>query len=126
VVENGLVLYLWVGRQVVPALVVDLFGVESQEEIDAQMVRISTLPNPQHELPVIETEINHRARTLIDQIQSERGRYCQLQIVRHQCDAAMEAEFAGLMVEDKNMDNMDYVDYLCFVHRHIQLELQQR
>jgi protein transport protein SEC24 len=36
--ENGLVLYLWVGREVVPQLIVDLFGVESQEAIDVTQV----------------------------------------------------------------------------------------
>lgn len=82
----------------------------------------------QHMLPVIDTEINRRARLIIEQIQERErtARYAQLQIVRHTCDAALEAEFASLLVEDKNNDNMDYVDYLCFVHRNIQMELQQR
>lgn len=49
----------------------------------------------------------------------------QLQIIRHSLDPGLEREFAGLMVEDKGWDAMDYVDYLCFVHRNIQLEMQQ-
>ena len=54
-----------------------------------------------------------------------RPRHLQLQIIRQQLDPVPEAEFINLMVEDKNHDAMTYVDYLCFVHRQIQIEISQ-
>jgi protein transport protein SEC24 len=42
-------------------------------------------------------------------------------IVRQQLD--MELEFANLLTEDKNNEQMSYVDYLCVVHRQIQEEV---
>ena len=80
----------------------------------------------QHTLPILDNDINKRCRAFIQQMQNERSKYLLLQIVRQQLDPVFEAEFAGLMVEDKNFDNMDYVDYLCFVHRNIQLEMQHQ
>ncbi len=61
--------------------------------------------------------MSKRIRAIILQMQRDRTRYPQLQIVRHQLDPFLEAEFSNMMTEDKNLDAMSYVDYLCFVHR---------
>lgn len=71
-------------------------------------------------LPNIYSE---RVNSIIQQIQGERPRFCQLQIVRQRTDSSFETEFASLLVEDKHMDGSNYVDYLCAVHRTIQMEV---
>lgn len=45
-------------------------------------------------------------------------------LVRQQLDST-EVEFANLLVEDKNLDNQSYIDYLCVVHRQIQTEVSR-
>jgi protein transport protein SEC24 len=62
-------------------------------------------------------------RALIHQIQDEqrKGTYAQLQIVRQ--GEPIEVLFFQHLIEDKNHDAMNYVDYLCFVHRQIQLAI---
>jgi protein transport protein SEC24 len=68
-------------------------------------------------LPVIDSRTSVKTRDILAQIQKDRPRYLQLQIVRHQLDSHLEVEFANLLVEDANHDAMSYVDYLCFIHR---------
>ncbi|KAJ3205727.1 COPII coat Sec23p-Sfb3p heterodimer component [Clydaea vesicula] len=113
-IENGVSMMMWIGRQCTPQVLKQLFDVEVPEQVDIR----------KHLLPQLETELNKRVRNLIQQFQFERKKYCQLQIVRQQLDPMLELEFSGLLCEDKNFDTMDYVDYLCFVHRSIQLEMQ--
>jgi protein transport protein SEC24 len=91
--ENGLVMYMWVGKDVHPQLCLDLFGVAFEELGDVQ------------ELPVIESEINCRVRVLVEAVQKERGRFGRLSVVREGGD---EGEIRAAFVEDKNCDNMDY------------------
>jgi protein transport protein SEC24 len=44
----------------------------------------------------------------------------QLSIVRQGFDQQNDMRFANLLIEDANLDNMSYVDYLINVHRHVQ------
>ncbi|KAJ1560093.1 COPII coat Sec23p-Sfb3p heterodimer component, partial [Nowakowskiella sp. JEL0078] len=100
--ENGHVMMLWIGSQTPAELLRLLFNAETLDQIDGKMRRLPDLDNPYSE----------RVRRVIDQIQSVRPRYLQLQVVRHQIDAFLEAEFGTLLVEDKNNDAMSYMDFL--------------
>jgi protein transport protein SEC24 len=72
-------------------------------------------------LPHIDSPESIQVRKLIGAIQGQRAWYMPIRIVRQQLD--MELDFANLLVEDKNNDQMSYVDYLCSVHRQIQTEV---
>ncbi|KAJ3209205.1 COPII coat Sec23p-Sfb3p heterodimer component [Entophlyctis luteolus] len=111
--ENGMVMYCWVGRNAPPDLVTSVFGVPRVEEIDVKM----------RTLPVLQNKLNSNSRLLVSLCQLERPRYMQLQVVRQHIDGPLENEFHGFLTEDQNNDAMNYVDYLCFVHRNIQMEL---
>ncbi|KAK9729542.1 COPII coat Sec23p-Sfb3p heterodimer component [Basidiobolus ranarum] len=111
-VDNSLTLMLWVGNQISQEFLEQVFGVSTLQEINPKVGELPELDNP----------TSHQIRTLMKVLQQEKVRYPNLQIVRHQMDQA-ELEFSNLMVEDKNNDNMSYVDYLCFIHRQIQNEL---
>ncbi|KAJ1555747.1 COPII coat Sec23p-Sfb3p heterodimer component [Cladochytrium tenue] len=98
----------------------NLFGVEKIESIDPKTTRLPTLPN----------ELSQRACAILDQIQEDRPRYLPLKLVRSQLDTHLDLEFANFLVEDQvpdgrpqEVDSMNYVDYLCHVHRNIQSEL---
>ncbi|KAJ3084473.1 COPII coat Sec23p-Sfb3p heterodimer component [Rhizoclosmatium hyalinum] len=111
--ENGVQMFLWVGRQVSSELVSSIFGVQRVEEIDIKM-RI---------LPVLDNKLSANVRLVHSLCQMERPRFMQFQIVRQQLDPPLETEFAGFLVEDLNHEGMTYVDYLCFIHRNIQMEM---
>ncbi|KAK9760738.1 COPII coat Sec23p-Sfb3p heterodimer component [Basidiobolus ranarum] len=110
--ENTQTLMFWIGKQVSSEFLQNVFGVASLQELDPRIRTIPELDNP----------MSKRIRALVDHLQKGRVRYPVLQIVRQSMDQ-VELEFANLLVEDKNNDNMSYVDYLCFIHRQIQNEL---
>ncbi|KAJ3088249.1 Protein transport protein Sec24C, partial [Physocladia obscura] len=107
--ENGVQMFCWVGRNVSPEIVQGLFGVQRVEEIDVKIV------NPRL-LPILENKLNRNVRQIISLCQLKRPRYLELQIVRQRLDLLLEVEFAYHLVEDQNHDAMTYVDYLCFIH----------
>ncbi|KAJ3044187.1 COPII coat Sec23p-Sfb3p heterodimer component [Rhizophlyctis rosea] len=106
-IENGQQMALWLGRGISVDFLRSVFGVEALEAIDVRMRSLLPLENP----------IARKVHNIIRRVQSDRSRYMQLQVVRQQLDTVMEAEFATLLVEDQNLDNLSYVDYLCAVHR---------
>ncbi|CAM0137524.1 unnamed protein product [Umbelopsis sp. WA50703] len=110
--ENGQNLYIWLGRDLAPHYLQALFGVDDLQHID-----------PRQGLPHIDSPESIQVRKLIGAIQGQRAWYMPIRIVRQQLD--MELDFANLLVEDKNNDQMSYVDYLCSVHRQIQTEITQ-
>lgn len=79
----------------------------------------------QRVLPPARNPHSEKLHCLINYIQAHRSRYLQLQVVRSQMDAFLEVEFGNLLIEDKNLDCMSYVDFLCHVHRQIQVEINQ-
>lgn len=73
-------------------------------------------------MPTIDTALSRQTRDIIGAIQAQRAWKMPVHIVRQQLDA--ELEFANLLTEDKNNEQMSYVDYLCVVHRQIQTEVK--
>ncbi|KAJ3185503.1 COPII coat Sec23p-Sfb3p heterodimer component [Geranomyces variabilis] len=113
VLENGQQMIIWLGRGIPGTFLRDVFGVDTLEQIDSKM----------KSLPVLETPASLRTRNILARLQSERQRYLYLQVVRHQMDQFGDIEFHNLLIEDQNLENLGYVDYLINVHRQIQMEL---
>ncbi|KAJ3158474.1 COPII coat Sec23p-Sfb3p heterodimer component [Irineochytrium annulatum] len=111
--ENGQQMFLWIGRNASPDFLRQLFGFDKLEMVDFKL----------RALPALENPVSMQIRAILDSIRFERQRFMQIQVVRHQLDPYLEAEFANFLIEDQNHDGMTYVDYLCFVHRNIQLEI---
>ncbi|KAI3644212.1 hypothetical protein MP228_010376 [Amoeboaphelidium protococcarum] len=111
--ENTEVLYMYVTRNVDNQFCQDVFGQPGVEQIDIKL----------RELPVIDNVTSVRVRALISHIQDDmrRGQYVQLQIIRQ--GDPMEPLFMQLLVEDKNNDNMNYIDYLCLIHANIRQQI---
>ncbi|KAJ3328411.1 COPII coat Sec23p-Sfb3p heterodimer component [Blyttiomyces sp. JEL0837] len=105
--ENGFQVFCWVGRKASSENLAQLFGVENVEAVDISM----------RMFPAIQSPLSERVRNIVQQMFADRQRVMALQIVRHEIDTFLEVEFNNLMVEDQNHDGMNYVDYLCFVHR---------
>ncbi|KAJ2702413.1 COPII coat Sec23p-Sfb3p heterodimer component [Coemansia sp. IMI 209128] len=112
---SGGSLMLWLGRQVSPSLLQAAVGVSALEQIDTKM----------HSVPEVPTELNQKIRAIAGGLVPTRAGYANVQIVRQGMDQA-EVQFASLLVEDRNNDNMTYVDFVCAIHRQIQVEARPK
>lgn len=100
-------MFLFVGRDVDPLILMNVFGVGSLPEIQS----LIAIPETNH-------PHNTQLRESIRYIRSLRPRFMNLNICRQGLDPQNEARFAQLMIEDSNFDNPSYVDYLIQVHRY--------
>lgn len=103
-------MFIWIGSQTNPALLENLFGVPTVDQVDPRL----------HMPPVLPNEPSKQLAVFIAQLRQIRHRFLQLTIVRQGLDQHHDARFSNLLIEDSNHDNMSYVDYLCTVHRNIQ------
>ncbi|KAJ1648390.1 COPII coat Sec23p-Sfb3p heterodimer component [Coemansia asiatica] len=113
--SSGGSLTLWLGRQVSSSLLQDLLGVSSIESVDINL----------HQLPELSSPLNQKARAIVDKLLPARAGFASIQIARQGLDRA-EVPFALMLVEDRNNDNMSYVDFLCAIHRQIQIEIRPK
>ncbi|KAJ1666385.1 COPII coat Sec23p-Sfb3p heterodimer component [Coemansia sp. RSA 1646] len=108
-------LTLWVGRQASPEFVQEAFGASSIDQIDVTTMSLQQL----------DTSLNQKIHAIAKQLVPARADFMSLQIVRQGMDQA-EVLFASKLVEDRNNDNMTYVDFVCAVHRQIQVEVRPK
>ncbi|CAF1314310.1 unnamed protein product [Adineta steineri] len=113
VIENGFVMYIWLGSQVDPSFVQSLFGIQNTAHIQPEKCRIVDLDNP----------ISRNVRTLLNVIRNERNAYMKLFIVQQR--DSIEPFFKNYLVEDKGFTGgASYVDFLYHLHREIRNLLQ--
>ncbi|BFZ03064.1 hypothetical protein BsWGS_06104 [Bradybaena similaris] len=106
--ENGLTMFLWVGHNVNPELVQQIFGVPSAAQIDIDKVQLLQLDNP----------VSRRLCELIEKIREQRSRYLKVTIVRQR--DKLQSWFEHFLVEDKSLNGgSSYVDFLCHIHKEI-------
>ncbi|XP_068702703.1 protein transport protein Sec24C-like isoform X2 [Montipora foliosa] len=107
--ENGISLFLWIGLQVDPNWLHEVFGVQTIGQVDIEMTS----------LPVLENALSARLHEIIRKIQEQRQHYLKLTVVRQR--DKLEAWFKHLLVEDKGINPAasSYVDFLCQMHKEI-------
>eukprot|EP01134_Creolimax_fragrantissima_P005944 CFRG5944T1 len=110
-IDNGLVLYLWIGTNAPSQWCQAVFGVADASHIDTH---VSTLPE-------LDTPESRSLRRLVDHVRTSRQRFLKLLVVRQRDPS--EIGWNLLMVEDAGLDTMSYVDFLCYMHRQIQNQL---
>ncbi|KAJ1734799.1 COPII coat Sec23p-Sfb3p heterodimer component [Coemansia biformis] len=108
-------LMLWLGRQVPPQFLQDVLGVSSIEQVDVAL----------HVLPELDTPVSRKIAAIAGQLAGSRAGFASVQIIRQGMDQA-EIQLATKLVEDRNNDNMTYVDYICAIHRQIQVEVRPK
>ncbi|KAI8393470.1 Sec23/Sec24 trunk domain-containing protein [Radiomyces spectabilis] len=113
-VDTGSDMFLWLGSNIAPELLEEIFAVKSLDQVDPEM----TL------LPALTTERSHQLHGIIRYLQSQRSRYLQLRIIRQNMDP-MEFIFSTWMTEDRNAEVQTYVDFMCVLHRKIQEEMKK-
>ncbi|CAF3667529.1 unnamed protein product [Rotaria sp. Silwood1] len=112
VLENGIVMYIWLGSQINPTFVQSLFGIQTSH-IQPEKCRIVDLDNP----------ISKTVRTLLNLIRNERDTFMKLFIIQQR--DSIEPFFKNYLIEDKGFTGgASYVDFLYHLHREIRNILQ--
>jgi protein transport protein SEC24 len=88
--ENGYDLFLWIGRNVSPAIINTLFGVNTLEGADLSELSIQS----------DSSDYSSRLNTIIEALREERTRHLQLHFIR-EGDGHAEAFFSRFLVEDR-------------------------
>ncbi|XP_066576734.1 protein transport protein Sec24D [Amia ocellicauda] len=106
--ENGRLLFLWLGQACPPDFIQGVFNVPS-------FAHISTEANS---LPELDNAHSKKLRSVIDHITQQRGHSLKLVIVKQK--EKLDMVFRQFLVEDKSLHGgASYMDFLCYVHREI-------
>ncbi|XP_012287233.1 protein transport protein Sec24C isoform X2 [Orussus abietinus] len=106
--ENGIHMFLWLGLNLSPQWVQDVFGVSSVVQVDTDRTS----------LPLLETSLNKRINEIVGQVRSQRHRCMRLTLVRQR--EKLEMVLRHFLVEDRGNDgSASYIDFLCYMHKEI-------
>lgn len=106
-IDNGDNCLVWIGAEVNPRFLDDLYGVSSLEEVDPRMTTLPKLP----------TQLSKQVRAIVASFAAQRQKSTMPVLIARQNRDASEVEAANMLVEDENNGAMSMVDYLCHVHR---------
>ncbi|PHZ15986.1 putative ER to Golgi transport-related protein, partial [Rhizopus microsporus ATCC 52813] len=112
--ENGQNMYIWVGRNVVPQLCVDLFDVKSYEGLKGGKIT----------LPVLNTPLNKKVNTIIGKVREmRRGNYHPtLYLVKEDGDPYLRLWFLAHLIEDRTDNIMSYQQFLQHIKDRVSLK----
>jgi len=105
-IDNGDSCLLWLGADVNPQLLEDLYGVNSLDALDPRMSVLPKLP----------TRLSRQVRNLVKNFATQRNKPAMAVMLARQHRDGTEVEFANNLVEDQNNDALSYLDYLRHVH----------
>ncbi|KAF9432608.1 COPII subunit [Entomortierella beljakovae] len=102
--EDSQNIFLWIGRDAVPQLCMDLLGVPNYESVKGGKTT----------LPTLETDFNQRVNLIINKTREMRRSpyYPQLYIVKEDADQALRLWFLSHLIEDRAEPIMSYYQYL--------------
>jgi protein transport protein SEC24 len=110
--EDGQRMFLWLGKSLPSNFSSELINQESYH------TQFSTLLPANYEQP---EQLSTRVHNLINSIRQSHRSFEPLTVVKQ--GEVGEMRFFSYLVEDKGLDTMNYVDFLCHVHRQIQGKL---
>lgn len=96
-IDDGTTQFVWVGRDVVPALLLDVFGVEDRSQVRQGKTA----------LPVLENDFNERVRAVIEKSKDHRAKGAgsivvpSLYVVREDGEPSLKLWAQTLLVEDR-------------------------
>jgi protein transport protein SEC24 len=133
--DAGRELFLWVGPDVDALVLQELFGVD--EVSDARPpLELRRCPASSWRFsagqvdggggggdPADAVELLPKLKRVVCELRRGLPTFAPLRVVVSGPNAIDEPRFQSLLVEDKTRHEMSYVDYLCAVHRKIQLKM---
>lgn len=96
-IDDGQTQFLWLGRDAVPALLQDVFGIDDKNAIKQGKTTI----------PVLESEFNERVRAVVEKSRDHRAKGCgsitvpSLYLVREDGEPSLRLWAQTLLVEDR-------------------------
>lgn len=96
-IDDGQTQFLWLGRDAVPALVMDVFGTDDK----------NALKQGKTSLPVLDTEFNERVRAVVEKSRDHKAKGCgsivvpPLYLVREDGEPSLRLWAQTLLVEDR-------------------------
>ncbi|RYG52437.1 hypothetical protein EON67_01230, partial [archaeon] len=112
--DNGVEMYLWIGRACPPAALNALFGISSLDGLDLQSLHLPELANP----------FSERVNAIVRALREPHFQAQKLRFVREGAGDVAEMRFHWHMVEDKQAfvgGNLTYAEYLPLVNRDSQM-----
>ncbi|KAF9346231.1 COPII subunit [Mortierella sp. AD094] len=102
--EDSQNIFLWIGRDAVPQLCMDLFGVPNYESIRGGKTT----------LPSLESDFNQRVNLIVGKSREMRrsSYYPQLYVIKEDGDPALRLWFLSHLIEDRAEPIMSYHQYL--------------
>lgn len=95
--DDGQTQFLWLGRDAVPALINDVFGIEDKNQ----------LKQGKTSLPILESEMNERVRAVVAKSRDHAGKGCgsicvpPLYLIREDGEPSLRLWAQTLLVEDR-------------------------
>lgn len=112
--ENGQEMYIWVGKNVSPTLMSDIFGVTSLDTVDTQGLF----------LPTLENETSQKIHAIIQYVRESHPTFQPLRIIK--AGEPRESKFLNsYFVEDRTKSVHSYYEFLVNLHQRVQAKLQK-
>lgn len=120
-IDDGTTQFLWVGRDAVPALVTDVFGLEDK----------SQLKQGKTTMPIIETDMNSRVRAVIDKSKDHRAKGVgsivtpPLYVVREDGEPSLKLWAQTLLVEDRADQGVSLAQWMGLLREKVSANLTE-
>lgn len=103
-IEDGMSIFLWLGRAAVPALTMDVFGAPDYAALRSGPI----------ELPELDNAMSRRVRAIVERVTTQRrGVYLpNLYLVKEDGDAGMRLLALSRMIEDRYEQTSGYLPFL--------------
>jgi len=115
-IDNGLALYIYVREHVQPETLQQALGVSTAGEVADAVASFNVMAPA--------TEDGRRIWQVVQQLRRERYRLPWQSVFVATHGTPEEARVLALLVEDRVAGEMQYVDFLCHVHKQVQLKLE--
>ncbi len=107
--NDGYGTWWWVGRSCPPELINDVFGVDTVDDI-----AVDAVPRPN-----LETATGRRVQSILEELSRQATRNGPVRVYKERDQN--ETQFFARLVEDRyGSGALNYVEYLCWLHKEIQ------
>ncbi|KAK9362105.1 hypothetical protein V1504DRAFT_490679 [Lipomyces starkeyi] len=103
-IDDGQTQFLWVGRDAVPQLILDVWGLPALEHVKTGKTTI----------PVLETEFSQRVNAIIAKLREKKGStvWPNLYVVREDGDPSLKLWASTFLIEDRADQGQSYMEFL--------------
>ncbi|KAK9465986.1 hypothetical protein V1512DRAFT_287066 [Lipomyces arxii] len=103
-IYDGQTLFLWIGRDAVPQLIMDVFGVPSLEHVKTGKTT----------MPLLESEFSKRINAIISKLREKMGSitWPHLYVVREDGDPSLKLWATTFLIEDRVDQGQSYMQFL--------------